>query len=48
VGKAFNITIPDDIASVEIGDRQKAMPLTFVNDIAFAFLGAVSERWEIN
>src|SRR5580765_4824879 len=29
VGKAFNITIPDNIASVEIGDRQKAMPLTF-------------------
>src|ERR1051326_7110119 len=28
--------------------KQKAMPLTKVNDIAFAYLGAGAERWEIN
>jgi hypothetical protein len=28
--------------------KHKAMPLTKVNDIAFAYLGAGAERWKIN
>jgi hypothetical protein len=47
VGKALNITIAIDFASRESA-QIKAMPLTEVNDIAFAYLGAGTERSEIN